>query len=202
MLPKFNVTGLVYIIRAEESRRVKIGFTEKYPASRMASLQIGSPERLSIVAVVPGSYQLERWVHDSLRSSRAHGEWFGDTEEVRRFVGDVCAAHPLTQGMLAKEPAPRNPKPPKWPSAQRVRRVPLRCPDDVAMAIVFQLGHKVSDDCIALFTGWATDGVTWEDALDVAFPQQTDAAISWHEARAKMDSIAAKRVREKSSWVA
>jgi hypothetical protein len=95
MLPKFNVTGLVYIIRAEESRRVKIGYTSTEPIRRLAALQTGSPDRLSIVATVPGSMRLERSIHETLRASRSHGEWFSDTEEVRKFVDEVCALYPM-----------------------------------------------------------------------------------------------------------
>lgn len=106
MLPKFEVTGVVYFARAEESRRVKIGFTATEPSARLASLQTGSPERLRLVAVVPGSIELERCLHDLLRASRLHGEWFDDTIEVRALLAGVSIAHPMTAEEMASIPSP------------------------------------------------------------------------------------------------
>jgi hypothetical protein len=106
MLPKFNVTGLVYIIRAEESRRVKIGYTSTEPVGRLNALQTGSPERLSLVATFPGSMDLERAIHAMLSGSRMHGEWFDDTEHVRLFVAGVCVSRPMTTEEMAAIPSP------------------------------------------------------------------------------------------------
>lgn len=106
MFPRFPVTGVVYFVRAEESQRVKIGFTATEPAARVASLQTGSPERLRLVAAVPGSLELERALHELLRGSRIHGEWFGNTEEVKALLVGVAISRPMTAEELASIPSP------------------------------------------------------------------------------------------------
>ena len=64
----------VYIVGAGEY--LKIGFTARPLSSRLASLATGSPHPLVLLALVPGTSQLERWFHSRLRAHRREGEWF------------------------------------------------------------------------------------------------------------------------------
>lgn len=68
--------GTVYFIEATESRRIKIGFTAGAPVDRMKQLQTGQPERLRIVATVPGDKSDERELHRMFAASNITGEWF------------------------------------------------------------------------------------------------------------------------------
>lgn len=70
----------VYFIGCDELRAVKIGYTSSSDASgRLASLQTGSPHKLSILAVVPGPDSLEKRLHREFSRSRLSGEWFSHT---------------------------------------------------------------------------------------------------------------------------
>lgn len=62
----------VYIIRAVESGRLKIGQSSNV-YKRLQSLRTGSPERLELVCVLDTS---EAYAHHLARDFRLHGEWF------------------------------------------------------------------------------------------------------------------------------
>ena len=94
------------MIGSPGSRIVKIGYS-KTPEKRLWSIQVGSPVRLSLLAVFPGDRDLERALHRYFHAQNKHGEWFElgfrPAEEVRAAVallGDGRAAtaayHPKT----------------------------------------------------------------------------------------------------------
>lgn len=64
----------MYIIGAGEY--LKIGFTARPISSRLAALAAGSPHPLALLALVPGTSQLEKWFHSRLKAHRRQGEWF------------------------------------------------------------------------------------------------------------------------------
>lgn len=68
-------SGFVYVIGAESSRVVKIGFAVD-PSRRLTHLQTGSPVRLAILAALPGSRTFEAKLHKVFKDLRKHGEWF------------------------------------------------------------------------------------------------------------------------------
>jgi hypothetical protein len=81
------VSGLAYLIRAESSGAVKIGVAVD-PAKRLGSLQIGSPEPLSLIGVIPGGRPQELRLHEQFADRRIRGEWFRLTEDdIRSIVG-------------------------------------------------------------------------------------------------------------------
>lgn len=63
-----------YLIGAEGSPLVKIGFTSGAPKARMSSLQTGVPMRLSLLWSTEGNY--EKGLHDRFCEHRVIGEWF------------------------------------------------------------------------------------------------------------------------------
>lgn len=82
--------GLVYYIACPETFRLKIGYTAGKPEARLRSLQTGSPTRLSLMAVHPGTLDDERSLHFHLLDARVHGEWFSVDERVFEFMAYVC----------------------------------------------------------------------------------------------------------------
>lgn len=74
-----------YLIGAEGSPLVKIGFTSGKPKSRMSSLQTGTPMKLSLLWSTEGDY--EGRLHERFHAYRVIGEWFdltplGDPVEI------------------------------------------------------------------------------------------------------------------------
>lgn len=68
--------GTVYVLRAGNTDRYKIGYTSRDVASRAADLQTGCPFDISIVHEFAGSIEDEQSIHSILGGFRKTGEWF------------------------------------------------------------------------------------------------------------------------------
>jgi hypothetical protein len=73
-------TATIYIIEAPGMGRYKVGFTGDI-RRRFASLQVGSPIPLAVIATFPGNVADEREIHRKYAAFSAHGEWFDLTQE-------------------------------------------------------------------------------------------------------------------------
>jgi hypothetical protein len=89
------MSGNVYIVRA--SKFVKIGFAADVPR-RLAQLQTGATEPLTLLAVIPGcTMKLEKILHVRLAEYRERGEWFRYTGKCRALVLTIIGgARPKT----------------------------------------------------------------------------------------------------------
>lgn len=67
------------------ARRIKIGFT-KAPLKRFGSLTTNCPDKLSLLAIVPGSTLDERAWHYRFSGARVGGEWFRSSEEMKAAI--------------------------------------------------------------------------------------------------------------------
>ncbi|TET49112.1 MAG: hypothetical protein E3J58_05590 [Actinomycetota bacterium] len=76
---------MVYYIQAKDGGRIKIGYAE-FPASRLKRLQMGSPVELILIAVQEGNHLTEKMIHNEFRHSRAHFEWFENTDELADYI--------------------------------------------------------------------------------------------------------------------
>ena len=66
----------VYIVSAGgDGRRVKIG-TATDVRARLSQLQVGCPEKLTIIRVLDGGAPTEAWLHRRFADCRLSGEWF------------------------------------------------------------------------------------------------------------------------------
>lgn len=70
----------VYFIGGETGA-IKIGLSIA-PVERLASMQMGSPIKLSILAKVEGDAALEKAYHKRFSDHRSHGEWFERCPEI------------------------------------------------------------------------------------------------------------------------
>lgn len=80
--------GYVYFIAAEGVPRIKIGWSRTLANARARArhLEIGSPVRLGLVTLMPGSQRDERKMHRRFAHLRDRGEWFVSDDELRAFV--------------------------------------------------------------------------------------------------------------------
>jgi hypothetical protein len=69
---------------------VKIGFTARGVAGRIAGLQTGSPHPIEVVALVAGSRLTERGLHERFAAYRAAGEWFRREGAVAEWIDGGC----------------------------------------------------------------------------------------------------------------
>lgn len=82
--------GEVYFVQAATGQ-IKIGHSG-YALSRLECLQTGSPVRLRLLAVTPGSMVLEHELHRRFASARLHGEWFRPVPELLTFIKEIALA--------------------------------------------------------------------------------------------------------------
>jgi hypothetical protein len=75
----------VYFIKSGDDGLIKIGWTNDVD-SRLATLQTGSPEVLSLLALVIGAQADERRLHQKFAHLRVRGEWFQDCAEIREYI--------------------------------------------------------------------------------------------------------------------
>jgi hypothetical protein len=80
----------VYFVWSER-RRVKIGFTGNALA-RFGSITTNCPERLRLLALVPGSKADERSLHERFASSRIIGEWFRSSVVLKAAIRQIKMA--------------------------------------------------------------------------------------------------------------
>jgi hypothetical protein len=79
--------SLTYLIQGEKTGLTKIG-QSKNPTARLYMLQVGSPDRLTLLCAVESPSEKE--LHERWKRHRAYGEWFFPHEDLLSFA----AAHP------------------------------------------------------------------------------------------------------------
>lgn len=77
--------SVVYFIEAIGRGTVKIGVSRDVN-KRIASLQVGSSEELSLLGTVPGDVELERALHRRYSKERTSGEWFNLTARIANDI--------------------------------------------------------------------------------------------------------------------
>lgn len=80
---------VVYFVQSEHGGPVKIGFAEDV-ARRMVQLQVSRPDKLVLLASMPGSVRDEADMHRRFVHIRERGEWFTDTEELMGFIRSIA----------------------------------------------------------------------------------------------------------------
>jgi T5orf172 domain len=80
--------SFVYMLRAEGDTPIKVGVATDVQ-SRIASLQTGNSRRLELLALLLGSYPLERALHCELSGYCVRGEWFDDGSGLLDFVARI-----------------------------------------------------------------------------------------------------------------
>jgi hypothetical protein len=76
---------VIYFVLNRRARAFKIGLAED-PTRRLAELQTGSPDRLELLAWIPGDGATERQWHREWAGHRLEGEWFTATVPLARAI--------------------------------------------------------------------------------------------------------------------
>jgi hypothetical protein len=84
----------VYFIRHQG--HIKIGKSVD-PWKRLASLQTAHYEPLEMLAIMPGSEDLEHGLHRAFGKYMKRGEWFQENDELLAFIEMVRATFPDAQ---------------------------------------------------------------------------------------------------------
>lgn len=76
--------SVVYFVQVEDGP-IKIGTTTNLPG-RLDELQVAQPQRLDLLAVVPGGRAEESGLHKLFEADRIRGEWFRPTATLLAHV--------------------------------------------------------------------------------------------------------------------
>lgn len=76
---------MIYFIQAGGDGQIKIGHA-KSARDRQKMLQVGNPERLRLLAAIPGGRDREKAIHYDLSVFRYRGEWFHPNGEVFDYI--------------------------------------------------------------------------------------------------------------------
>jgi hypothetical protein len=108
--------GHVYFILVGD--KVKIGYSAR-PLNRLRALQTSHPDKLHILATIPGSQKTEGRLHERFDRYKVRGEWFRFTPEIRGFINRF--GH--NRKKLTDAPVPAVPSRPKLPVLPEVTRL-------------------------------------------------------------------------------
>jgi hypothetical protein len=78
-------TEYVYFIQIDGEGAIKIGVSNN-PLSRLETLQTGSHQRMTLLGILPGGYDVESQIHAQFAKSRIRGEWFTASPELIDFI--------------------------------------------------------------------------------------------------------------------
>lgn len=127
----------LYFIRATPSNHIKIGRSSRVK-QRVAELQVGSMERLSIELIVHGQGYMEPALHAKHRADRVQGEWHRCSRELRLTLAIMRAwveafepwvpnplrqRRPRAQQLYLKAPAPPEPAKPQASPVDALTRI-------------------------------------------------------------------------------
>ncbi len=80
---------IIYFILDECSNSVKIGYTTiKGLKKRIETLQIGTPNELTLLGATWGDKKIEKQLHEKFHYSHIRGEWFHYTKELEEFIAE------------------------------------------------------------------------------------------------------------------
>lgn len=83
----------IYFFQAVSGGPIKIGVAGD-PAKRLIEIQLGNPEQLRIIGVIPGGGRShEQGLHARFRQSRLHGEWFEPVPALLSFIEETAVAY-------------------------------------------------------------------------------------------------------------
>jgi DNA-binding XRE family transcriptional regulator len=74
---------MVYFIK--QGDYVKIGFTNRFK-TRLSQLQISSPIKLEVLAIIDGDKSDEQKFHEQFKHISSNGEWFMQCDELKSFI--------------------------------------------------------------------------------------------------------------------
>jgi DNA-binding XRE family transcriptional regulator len=74
---------MIYIVKQLDY--VKIGYTSRFK-KRFQELQVSSPVKLEVLALIKGDRVDEKNFHDAFNHLSSNGEWFFYNDEIEKFV--------------------------------------------------------------------------------------------------------------------
>jgi len=87
----------LYLIRAGDTERIKIGMTSSCPFKRLKQLQTGNPEQLYFIQIWTSISKeviemAEKTMHNRMDAGHIHGDWFVpmiDEYDIREEIAEI-----------------------------------------------------------------------------------------------------------------
>ena len=94
----------IYFATAKDDAegRIKIGCSY-LPARRLEALSIWSPYPVTIIAVAPGDFTIERQLHDYFHADRLHREWFCSSPALLFVINQMSSGVPFGEAVARLE---------------------------------------------------------------------------------------------------
>jgi len=80
--------GKIYFVQSGPDGPIKIGFSRSHH-NRFDHLQAHNARKLRLLALLDGTYEKEKEIHERFASIRLHGEWFEPAPKLLRFVNTL-----------------------------------------------------------------------------------------------------------------
>lgn len=77
---------MIYFLLNTERKTLKIGFTDNDVKSRISNLQTGNSDKLTLIGLIDGDLNLEKFLHNLFSNKCENGEWFNFDNELKDFV--------------------------------------------------------------------------------------------------------------------
>lgn len=87
-------TFIYFIKPIGKAGPIKIGCT-RFVERRLDELLHWSPVPLEVVAIAPGDFRLERFIHNRFADERLHKEWFTESDALIAAIERVKAGEPV-----------------------------------------------------------------------------------------------------------
>lgn len=82
--PRITITSKIYFILSDDGY-VKIGLSNE-PEKRLKSLQTATAHQLEIIYLMPGTLEVEQYLHTLFSEDHSRGEWFIFSDKIREFI--------------------------------------------------------------------------------------------------------------------
>ncbi len=76
---------MIYFLQGKDTRRIKIGYTDKPITKRWDQLDVSS-EELELLLLIKGTQKEENKIHRRFKHLRHKGEWFDESKELLDFI--------------------------------------------------------------------------------------------------------------------
>ena len=81
---------MIYFINEVGSQYIKIGFSLKFPTTRLLELSTGNPRKLQLLAYEEGNLKKEKELHKRFKKFHVNLEWYdGVSEDLVNYINNI-----------------------------------------------------------------------------------------------------------------
>lgn len=85
---KYKNNPIIYFIQNHNTKFIKIGTTNDFK-KRLDKFKTYNPEPLIVLGTIPGSYKLEKLIHNLFIKYKFNREWFYNNPQLIEFINEI-----------------------------------------------------------------------------------------------------------------